>query len=97
MGGDYEGKNNAYYQPPFAIADLTLRKTFARIFDVQLSVQNLFNNNSFNYLPAPNLGVPVIADYSTDGKTVQQGSYPTFLIPAVTRTVRLQVRAHLGP
>jgi hypothetical protein len=96
MGGDYEGKNNAYYQPPFAIADLTLRKKFGRIFDAQLSVQNLFNNDSYSYLPAPNLGQPVIADYSPDGTHIEQGSYPTFLIPAPTRTVRLQVRAHLG-
>jgi hypothetical protein len=96
LGVDYEGKNNAYYQPPFAIADLTVRQPFARIFDIQLSVQNLLNTNSFSYLPAPNLGEPVTADYSTDGKTVSQGSYPTYLIPAVTRTLRLEVRAHLG-
>jgi outer membrane receptor protein involved in Fe transport len=96
LGGDYEGKNNAYYQPPFAIADLAVRQPFSKIFEVQLSVQNLFNNNSFDYLPAPNLGVPVTADYSTDGKTITQGSYPTYLLPAPTRTLRMQVRVHLG-
>jgi hypothetical protein len=96
LGVDYEGKNNAYYQPPFAIADLTVRKPFARIFEAQLSVDNLFNTNSYNYLPAPNLGVPIVANYSSDGKTAQQGSYPTYLIPAATRTLRIEVRAHLG-
>lgn len=96
MGGDYEGKNNAYYQPPFMFADLTLRQRFGRIFELQVSVQNLFNNNSFNYLPAPNLGVPVTANYTNDGVSVQQGTYPSFLIPAPTRTLRLLLRAHLG-
>jgi hypothetical protein len=96
LGADYEGKNNAYYQPPFAVADLTVRQPFSRIFELQLSVQNLFNNNSFNYLAAPNLGVPITADYSADGKTISQGSYPTYLIPAATRTLRMQVRVHLG-
>ncbi len=77
------------------IADLTARAPVARFLDVQLSVQNLFNNNSYNYLTAPNLGVPVTANYSNDGVSVQQGSYPTYLIPAVTRVLRLQVTAHL--
>ena len=96
LGVDYEGKNNAYYQPPFAIVDLSARQPFARIFEVQLSVQNLFNTNSYDYLAAPNLGVPVVANYSPDGKTVQQGSYPTYLIPAPTRTLRVEIRARLG-
>lgn len=96
LGVDYEGKNNAYYQPPFAILDLTLRKTFHRYVDVQFSVQNLLNTNSFSYLPAPNEGVPVTANYTLDGATVEQGTYPSFLIPAVTRTARLQVKIHLG-
>ncbi len=96
IGVDFEGKNNAYYQPPFAIADLTLRQRLGRIFELQVSVQNLFNNNSYSYLPAPNLGVPVTANYTNDGVTVQQGTYPSFLIPAATRTLRLQLRAHLG-
>jgi hypothetical protein len=96
LGVDFEGKNNAYYQPPFAIADLSVKQPFAHIFEAQLSVQNLFNNNSDDYLPAPNLGVPVVANYSADGKTVSQGSYPTYLIPAPTRTLRLEVRVHLG-
>jgi len=37
-----------------------------------------------------------VGDLSTDGVTIQQGSYSTYLIPAATRTLRLQLRAHLG-
>ena len=96
LGADYEGKNNAYYQPPFAVADLTIRSPIAKILSLQLSVQNLFNNNSYSYVPSVNLGVPVTANYSPDGVTTAQGSYPTYLIPAVTRTVRLEATAHLG-
>ena len=96
LGADYEGANNAYYQPPFAIADLTLQVPLARNLDFNLSVQNVFNTNSFNHLPASNQGVPAVADSSSDGVTIQQGSYSTYLIPAVTRTVRLSVRAHVG-
>jgi outer membrane receptor protein involved in Fe transport len=96
LGVDYEGKNNAYYQPPFAIADLSLRAPLARNLDFNLSIQNLFNTNSYNYLPAPNLGVPAVGDFSTNGTTIQQGSYSTYLLPAVTRTLRLSFRAHMG-
>ncbi len=96
LGVDYEGKNNAYYQPPFAIADLTYRQPIVKHLDFQLSVQNLFNTNSYNYLPAPNLGVPAVGNYTTDGNTIQQGSYSTYLIPAPTRTLRFSMRAHVG-
>jgi outer membrane receptor protein involved in Fe transport len=96
LGADYEGKNNPYYQPPFAIADLVYRKPFNRNLDFNLSVENLFNTNSFNYLPAPNLGVPAVADFTTNGTTIQQGSYSTYLIPAVTRTMHVSLRYHLG-
>jgi len=96
LGVDYEGKNNAYYQPPFAILDLTARRAITQQIEFQLSVQNLLNTNSFNYLPGANQGVPAVGDLSTDGVTIQQGSYSTYLIPAATRTLRLQLRAHLG-
>jgi hypothetical protein len=97
LGADYEGKNNPYYQPPFAIADLAYRKPLNKNLDFNLSVENLFNTNSYNYLPAPNLGVPAVADYVPTGtNTIQQGSYPTYLIPAVTRTMRVSLRYHVG-
>jgi hypothetical protein len=96
LGVDYEGKNNPYYQPPFAILDLTVRRPLTKSVEFQFSVQNLLNTNSFNYLPMANAGVPVVGDSSANGTTIQQGSYSTYLIPAPTRTLRLQVRAHLG-
>jgi hypothetical protein len=97
LGADYEGKNNPYYQPPFAIADLVYRKPMNKNLEFNLSIENLFNTNSYNYLPAPNLGVPAVADYVPAGSTtIQQGSYPTYLIPAVTRTMRVSLRYHFG-
>ncbi|HEV8022024.1 MAG TPA: TonB-dependent receptor [Candidatus Lustribacter sp.] len=96
LGVDFEGKNNAYYQMPFAMADLVARQPLTRYLELQLSVQNLFNNNSFNYLPAANAGVPAVGNYTPDGVTIAQGSFSTYLIPAPTRTVRLSVTAHLG-
>ena len=96
LGTDYEGKNNAYYQPPFAISDLTFHHPLRKFVDFDLSIENLFNTNSYEYLPAPYLGVPAVGDTSSDGKTVQQMSYPTYRLPAVTRTLRASIRAHVG-
>ncbi len=96
LGVDYEGKNNAYYQPPFAILDLTARRAITKQIEFQLSVQNLLNTNSFNYLPGANQGVPVVGDMVDGAGNIQQGSYSTYLIPAATRTLRLQLRAHLN-
>lgn len=96
LGADFEGKNNPYYQPPFTIVDLTFRQPLTKTIEFQLSVQNLLNTNSFSYLPAANAGVPAVGDFQTDGTTIQQGSFSTYLIPAPTRTLRLQLRAHLG-
>jgi outer membrane receptor protein involved in Fe transport len=96
LGFDFEGKNNAYYQPPFAIWDLTVRQTIEKDFDIQASVQNLLNTNSYNHLAAPNLGTPVTSNYTTNGTTILQGSYPTYLIPAVTRVINFSLRYHVG-
>jgi outer membrane receptor protein involved in Fe transport len=96
LGVDYEGKNNSYYQPPFAIVDFSYRKPVTHDLDFNLSVQNLLNTNSFNYLPAPNLGVPAVGDFTTNGSNIEQGSYPTYLIPAPTRTLRVSLNAHIG-
>jgi hypothetical protein len=96
LGADYEGKNNAYYQPPFAIADFKLRQPISKMFEFNFSVENLFNTNSYDYLPQPYLGVPAVGDSTTDGVTVQQGSYPTYRIPAATRTAHMSLRAHIG-
>jgi outer membrane receptor protein involved in Fe transport len=96
LGVDYEGKNNPYYQPPFAIVDFALKQPLTKQLELQVSVENLFNTNSFNYLPAANAGTPVVGNLTTDGATIQQGSFSTYLIPAPTRTLRVQLRAHLG-
>ena len=91
LGIDYEGKNNPYYQPPFATADFTLRHPFTRTFEVQFSVQNLLNSNSFSALPAPNAGVPIVAQTSAG-----QTTYASTLLPVAPRTFRIQLRAHVG-
>ena len=91
LGIEYEGKNNAYYQPPFAQLDLTVRHPLAKTLDLQVSVQNLLNTNNFSDLPAPGLGVPVVAETSSGLAT-----YSSELIPTLPRTVRAQLRWHLG-
>jgi outer membrane cobalamin receptor len=91
LGVDYEGKNNAYYQPPFAQLDLTARRPLTRTLELQVSVQNLLNTNNFSNLAAPGLGVPVVAENST-GLT----RYSSDLIPTPPRTVRGQLRWHVG-
>jgi hypothetical protein len=91
LGIDYEGKNNSYYQPPFAQLDLVLRHPINNTFEVQLSVQNLLNTNAFSDLPAPNAGVPIVAETSSG-----QTSYASTLLPLPPRTLRLQLRAHMG-
>ena len=91
LGMDYEGKNNAYYQPPFEIFDFTARYPIAKTFELQASVQNLFNTNNYSNLPEPNVGVPVVAETST-GLT----PYASDLLPAPPRTFRLQGELHVG-
>ena len=91
VGMDYEGKNNAYYQPPFEIFDFTARYPIAKTFELQASVQNLFNTNNFSNLPAPNVGVPIVAETNTGLTT-----YSSVLLPAPPRTFRLQGELHVG-
>ena len=96
LGLEYMGKNNPYYQPPFAILDFQFRQPIAPSVDLSISVQNLLNTNSYNYLAAPNLGVPAVGNYTTPTGKVEQGSYATYLIPAATRTFRASMRVHVG-
>jgi hypothetical protein len=96
LGADYEGKNNAYYQPPFAVADFVFHQPLNHTTDFNMSVENLFNTNSYDYLPAPGLGTPAVADSTTNGTTIQQTSYSTYRLPAATRTLHVSVRAHVG-
>jgi outer membrane receptor protein involved in Fe transport len=61
------------------------------MLEVQLSVQNLLNTNAFSDLPAPNAGVPIVAENSSGLTT-----YASTLLPLPPRTLRLQLRAHMG-
>jgi outer membrane receptor protein involved in Fe transport len=91
LGLDYEGKNNAYFQPPFSQLDLTVRRPVTHALELLVSVQNLLNTNNYDNLPAPNAGVPLTAETNTG-----LVSYPSELIPAPPRTVRVQMRLHMG-
>jgi len=96
LGVDYQGKNNAYFQPPFAVADLVARKHLTRYAELQFSVQNLLNTNNYDaYLPIPGAGTPLVANTTNSTfSSIQQSSYTPSLIPAVARTVRVQLRLH---
>ncbi len=98
LGVDYQGKNNAFFQPPFALVDLVAKRALTRNAELQLSVQNLFNTNNYGaYLPIPGAGTPLVAN-TTDASYsgLQQTSFTPALIPASPRYVRLQVRLHTG-
>ncbi len=91
LGVDYEGKNNSYLQPPLGIVDFTFRHPITRSAEFLVSVQNLLNTNNYENLPEPNGGPAIVAENST-GLT----SYTTTLVPAPPRTVRVQLRLHVG-
>jgi hypothetical protein len=91
LGVDYEGVNNSYLQPPFAQVDATVRKPITRSLEFQIAFQNLLNTNNFYNLPYFGQGVPLIAG-SGSGLTSEPSTY----VPAPPRTVRIQLRYHLG-
>jgi outer membrane receptor protein involved in Fe transport len=98
LGMDLEGKNNAYFQPPFVQFDLSLSNPVSPLLDVQVSVQNLLNTNNFYNLPAPGEGVTTVV--GVQGGSLSQS--PSYLIPAPPRTLRVQLnwhsaRAHAQP
>ena len=98
LGLNYQGKNNAYFQPPFALLDFTFRKPVTPMLELQVGVENLLNTNTYNqYLALPNLGTPLTAA-TTDVNfaSVQQTSFTPTLVAAPPRVVRLQVRLHTG-
>ena len=90
IGLDFEGKNNTYFQPPFAQLDLTGRVPVTSFLEAQVSVQNLLNTNNFYNLPAPGAGVTTVVGVKGGG--LDQS--PSDLIPAPPRTVRVQLRWH---
>jgi hypothetical protein len=91
LGVDYEGKNNSYFQPPFAQVDLTVLKPVTHSLEFLASVENLLNTNNFQNLPEPNGGVGQVAETSAG-----QTTYSTTLIPTLPRTVRVSLRIHMG-
>jgi len=85
LGVDYEGKNNSYFQPPFALLNLTGVRQVNRDFSLNLAVENLLNtNNDGAYLAEPNLGTPLVSDTATG-----QGTFIPARINAPARQVRL--------
>jgi hypothetical protein len=107
IGVDYEGKNNTYFQPPFSIWDLTLRRPVANSpISFQASVYNLFNTNTFGGLVTPNAGTHLVgsgcASYSTltgcSGLNygTYQESVPYPLLPVQPRTLRVQMDYQVG-
>jgi outer membrane receptor protein involved in Fe transport len=95
LGVEYEGKNNSYFQPPFALVDFTFRKPVTKDVEMIVGVENLFNTNVYSnqsYLATPNSGTPIVADAANGSQT----TFVPTLVPAIARTVRVQVRLHTG-
>jgi hypothetical protein len=103
LGVNYQGKNNAYFQPPFALVDMVAIRPVSKFADVQLSVQNLLNTNNYGaYLPIPYgsnqeyPGVPLVGNTANATQTaISQGSFYPTVVPATARYVRLMVRVHV--
>ncbi|HTJ25820.1 MAG TPA: TonB-dependent receptor [Candidatus Limnocylindria bacterium] len=97
LGVDYEGKNNAYFQPPFALVDFTLRRPIRKGLDFEMGVQNLLNTNNYGtYLSTVNAGTPIVAgSVDANGNEIQQ-SFTPIRISAPPRIVRVQLRLHTG-
>jgi hypothetical protein len=91
LGVDYEGENNSYYQPPLAQLDLTVRRPLTRTVDLQVAIENLLNTNNFYNLPYSYQGVTLV-----EGSTTGLTSGTSTLLPTQPRTVRMQLRFHVG-
>jgi len=95
LGVEYEGKNNSYFQPPFALVDFTFRRSLTKSAELLVGAENVLNTNVFSnasYLASPGAGTPLVTDAASGGQT----SYVPTLVSAVPRTIRLQVRLHTG-
>lgn len=96
LGVDFEGKNNTYFQPPFAVWDLTLRRPVPKTpISFQASVYNLFDTNTFGGLVTPNAGTPLVGENATGYGTYTQ-SVPFPVIPVQERTLRVQLDYGIG-
>lgn len=94
LGLEFEGKNNAYFQPPFVQLDFTYRHPITRWLDAQLAFQNLLNNNAYQYIPEPGAGVPITAGQVNGAGMGVQTSELSTLVPAPPRTARFELRWH---
>jgi hypothetical protein len=93
LGVDYEGKNNTYFQPPFALVDFTYRHPVTKQVDLQVGVENLLNTNNYGeYLSIPNGGTPIVADNPNGSQT----SFVPTEVSAPPRLIRLQLTYHFG-
>jgi hypothetical protein len=97
LGVDYEGKNNAYFQPPMAQVDLTVRKPITKNFALNLGIQNLLNTNNFGtYLPTPGAGDPIVAGTLNANNQAVQTTFIASRIAAPPRIIRLSATLHTG-
>ncbi len=97
LGVDYEGKNNAYFQPPFAMVDATYRRAVDRNVELQVSAQNVLNTNNYGqYLALPGLGTPIVAGTTTKAGQLAQTTFTPTLVSAPPRLIRVQLRVHTG-
>lgn len=97
LGVDYEGKNNAYFQPPFAQVDFTLRHPVTKTIDWQIAIQNVLNTNNYGtYLPTPGAGTPIVAGSVDAAGNEVQTSFTPIRVSAPPRIIRGEVRFHTG-
>jgi hypothetical protein len=97
VGVNYEGKNNTYFQPPFAIWDATLRRPIQKTpLSVQASLYNMFNTNTFGGLVTPNAGTPLVGENGAGQYGTYTQSVPFPLIPVQPRTLRVQLDYDVG-
>jgi outer membrane receptor protein involved in Fe transport len=97
LGTQYFGKNNSYFSPPFAQVDFVARKPVTKNVELQLSIENALNTNTYGTGKAiPGAGVPIVA--ATVNSTFTQVSQTTYpaeaLISSFPRTFRIQIRIH---
>lgn len=98
LGVDFQGKNNTYFQPPFWIYDFVGKHPVTKNLELDFSVQNLLNTNSFGALVRPNAGSPFVGENSSgqQGNAYLTGNLPYPLIPVPPRTARVQLVWHFN-
>ena len=97
VGMNYQGKNNTYFQPPFALFDATVRRPIQNSpLSVQASVYNLLNTNTFGGLVTPNAGTPLVGENGAGQYGTYTQSVPFPLIPVLPRTLRVQLDYNVG-